>query len=97
MQRYSPLNSSIGLKGLRGKPAIDRVQPPAGDQQQREPGTGLLIADANGALLVEAPGSCLPALLSEHLRRCAAIAAAPAPVFSILRLIGSIMGVLLDR
>ena len=68
MQRYSPLNSSIALKGLR-QCGDRRVQSPAGNEQQREAGTGLLIVDANGALFVEGHGSfSCPSLLSEHAR-----------------------------
>src|SRR5207247_1548205 len=71
MQRYSPLHSAIGLKGSpRVKPEIVEFSPP-GDEQQREPGTGLLIMDANGAFFVEGHGSSsLPGLLSKRARRC---------------------------
>src|SRR2546422_10825334 len=34
-----------------------RVQSPAGNEQQREAGTGLFIVDANGAFFVEGHGS----------------------------------------
>src|SRR4029450_2525749 len=48
-----------------------RVQSPAGDEQQREAGTGLLIADANGTFFIERHGiSSLPGLLTKHSPRC---------------------------
>ena len=54
-----------------GQAGDRRVQSPAGDEQQREAGTGLLITDANGAFFVEGHGSCsLPGLLRKHARRC---------------------------
>src|SRR5262245_63857273 len=46
-----------------------RVQRSAGDEQQRKAGTGLVIADADGASFVELGSSALPCLLSKHLRR----------------------------
>ena len=72
MQRYSPLNSSIGVEGIAALQAGDRrVQSAAGDEQQREAGAGLLVVDANGAFLVERHRrSSLPGLLSKHARRC---------------------------
>src|SRR3989442_10875608 len=54
-----------------GQAGDRRVQSPAGDEQQRKAGTGLLIVDANGAFFVEGHGrSSLPSLLSKHARRC---------------------------
>src|SRR5439155_7814092 len=60
------------VEGIAAGQAGDRrVQPPAGDEQQREAGTGLLIVDANGASFVEGHGnSSLPGLLSNHAWRC---------------------------
>src|SRR6059036_1921596 len=60
------------VKGPAAGQAGDRrVQSPAGDEQQREAGTGLLIVDANGAFFVEGHGSSsLSSLLSKHARRC---------------------------
>src|SRR5678815_3749067 len=72
-----------------------RIQSPAGNEQQREAGTGLLIGDANGAFFVQRHGSSsLPNLLTKHSPRCGHHLAA-APVFSILRLIESTIGALL--
>src|SRR3954469_6915066 len=46
-----------------------RVQCSAGDQQQREAGTGLIITNTDGTSFVELGSSALPCLLSKHLRR----------------------------
>ncbi len=62
MQRYCPLNSSIALKGEL--PVKNEIVA-AGQQHQRETGTGLLIADANGALFVELASSSFARLLSK--------------------------------
>src|SRR6266704_2466304 len=60
------------IKGPATEQAGDRrVQSPAGDEQQREAGTDLLIVDANGAFFVERHGSSsLPSLLTKHSPRC---------------------------
>src|ERR1700687_1268755 len=58
-----------GLLVARPEVRDRRVQSPAGDQQQREAGTGLLKVDANGAFLVEGRGRSLPSLLCKHARR----------------------------
>jgi len=42
MQRYSPLNSSIGSKGPVRRPEIAEVQPPARDKQQGKSGNRAL-------------------------------------------------------
>ena len=73
MQRYSPLNSSTGLKGAVVKPEIRAsLVPCTGDEHNNgKPERGLLIADANGAFFVEGHGSAsLPSLLSKRARRC---------------------------
>src|SRR3984893_15024313 len=59
------------VKGTAAGQAGDRrVQSPAGDEQQREAGTGLLIADANGAFFVEGHGSSsLRSLPTKYPRR----------------------------
>jgi hypothetical protein len=41
MQRYSPLNSSIALEGLRAQTGVVEFSPPVGNEQQREAGTAL--------------------------------------------------------
>ena len=41
MQRYSPLNSSIGLKGWVNAEIVE-FNPPPGNERQREAVTGLL-------------------------------------------------------
>src|SRR5437867_5009661 len=47
-----------------------RVQSPAGDEQQREAGTGLFILDANGAFFIERHGSSyLSNLLTKYSPR----------------------------
>src|SRR5882672_12216025 len=51
------------------QPRHPRVQRSAGDEQQREAGTGFIITDANGTSFVEFGRSGLPGLLSTHLRR----------------------------
>src|SRR6516225_6435610 len=59
-----------GIERAGDQAGHPRVQSPAGDQQQRKPGTGLLIPDANGALFVVVRISAsLPSLLSKHARR----------------------------
>src|SRR5437870_12211689 len=48
-----------------------RVQSPAGNEQQRKAGTGLLVLNANGAVFVERHGSSpLSTLLTKHSSRC---------------------------
>src|SRR5215468_5129074 len=54
------------IKGPACQGGNRRVQSPAGDEQQREAGTGLLKADANRASFVEAGRR---SLLRKHVRR----------------------------
>src|SRR6266404_2308123 len=61
-----------------------RVQSPAGDEQQREAGAGLLVLDANGAFFVERHSSSSLSSLLTQTRRAAAITVAAAPLFSTL-------------
>src|SRR5690242_15669321 len=63
------------LDGVKGTPAAQpgdrRIQSPAGDEQQREAGTCLLIVNANGAFFVKGHcGPSLPSLLSKQARCC---------------------------
>src|SRR5207249_4404685 len=51
-----------------------RVQSPAGDEQQREAGAGLLVLDANGAFFVERHSS---SSLSSLLTQLAALRPSP--------------------
>ena len=71
MQRYSPLNSSIGLKGLLlVKAEIVEFNPPPAMSSNGKPEPASSV-DANGAFFVEGHGSSsLPSLLSEQARRC---------------------------
>src|SRR6202035_5486281 len=56
---------------VAGEEGESRVQSPAGDEQQREAGTGLLEVNANRTSFEDRGGSpSLPGLLSEHARRC---------------------------
>src|SRR6266481_397963 len=59
------------VKGIAAMQAGDRrIQSPAGDEQQREARTGLLIMDTNGAFFIEGHGSSsLLSLLSKQARR----------------------------
>src|ERR1700693_1814084 len=65
-----------------------RVQSAAGDEQQRETGTGLLEVDANGAFFVRAHGSSSSPQSAEQTG-AVANAVAATPVASMVRLIGS--------
>src|SRR5215467_1382524 len=58
------------VEGAGGQAGHPRVQSTAGDEQQRKAGTGLLIADANGAFFVEArASSSFPLVLSKPALR----------------------------
>src|SRR5260370_27997284 len=59
------------VKGIAAIQAGDRrIQSPAGDEQQREARTGLLIMDTNGAFFIEGHcSSSLLRLLSKQARR----------------------------
>src|SRR5437763_11041280 len=50
-----------------------RVQSPAGDEQQREAGAGLLVLDANGTFFVKRHSSSFLSSLLTQTRRAAAI------------------------
>src|SRR6266536_299225 len=66
------------------QPGDRRVQSPAGDEQQREAGAGLLVSDANAAFFVERHGS---SSLFSLLQTLAALRPSPlrwAPLFSVL-------------
>src|SRR5437879_11851602 len=57
------------LDHVKGVPQAGdrRVQPPAGNEQQREAGTGLLIVDPNRTRFVEGHGTyAFPSLLAKH-------------------------------
>ena len=56
MTRYSRLNSSIGLNGCVARPGDRRVQPAAGDDQQRKAGAGLFVMNADIAFFIERHG-----------------------------------------
>src|SRR5688572_15822882 len=63
------------VDGVEGIPALQprdrRVQSAAGDEQQRESGPCLLVADAHRTLLEERhAGFSRPGLLSQHPRGC---------------------------
>ena len=49
-----------GAERMRLQPRNRRVEPTARDHQQRKPGPGLLIMDADVALFMEAASYCPP-------------------------------------
>jgi len=54
MQRYSSLNSVIAFERRPVRHEVDgRVLAPAGNDEQREAGAGLLVVNAQRALLVD--------------------------------------------
>src|SRR3979490_1253569 len=99
MQRYSALNSSIGLKGelLPEKPEIVEFNPPPAmsSNGMPEPASSKWMRTPPFSKTLVAVPPC-PAC-SANTRGAAAIAVAAAPVVSMVRLIGSIVGVLLDQ
>src|ERR1700733_11866208 len=99
MQRYSALNSSIGLKGELApeKPAIVEFNPPPAisSNGKPEPASSKWMRTPPFSKTLIAVPPC-PAACA-NTRGAAAIAVAAAPVVSMVRLIGSIIGVLLDQ
>src|SRR4030088_3597189 len=99
MQRYSALNSSIGLKGelLPLEPEIVAFNPPPAmsSNGKPEPASSKWMRTPPFSKTLTAVPPC-PAS-SAHTRGAAAIAVAAAPVVSMVRLIGSIVGALLDQ
>src|SRR4051795_9671432 len=99
MQRYSALNSSIGLKGELGplKPDIVEFNPPPAMSSNGtpEPASSKWMRTLPFSKKLIAVPPC-PAACA-NTRGAAAIAVAAAPVVSMVRLIGSIIGALLDR
>jgi hypothetical protein len=57
-----------GVEGIAAADAGDRraIQPPAGDQQEREARPSLLVTDADIPFFVEASAVSVPTLLSEQ-------------------------------
>src|ERR1700710_2281862 len=99
MQRYSALNSSIGLKGelLPEKPEIVEFNPPPAmsSNGKPEPASSKWMRTPPFSKMLIAVPPC-PAACA-NTRGAAAIAVAAAPVVSMVRLIGSIIGALLDQ
>src|ERR1700712_369191 len=99
MQRYSALNSSIGLKGelLPEKPAIVEFRPPPAmsSNGKPEPASSKRMRTPPFSKTLIAVPPC-PAACA-NTRGAAAIAVAAAPVVNMVRLIGSIIGALLDQ
>src|ERR1700712_4989050 len=99
MQRYSALNSSIGLKGELApkKPDIVEFKPPPAMSSNGtpEPASSKWMRTPPFSKTLMAVPPC-PAACA-NTRGAAAIAVAAAPVVSMARLIGSIIGVLLDQ
>src|SRR4030081_2176355 len=94
MQRYSALNSSIGLKGelLPEKPEIVEFNPPPAmsSSGKPEPASSKWMRTPPFSKTLIAVPPC-PACWA-NARGAAAIAVAAAPVVSMVRLIGSIIG-----
>src|SRR5450432_65998 len=99
MQWYSALNSSIGLKGelLPLKPEIVEFNPPPAisSNGKPEPASSKWMRTPPFSKTLIAVPPC-PACWA-NTRGAAAIAVAAAPVVSMVRLIGSIVGALLDQ
>src|ERR1700704_3311189 len=99
MQRYSALNSSIALKGwlLPLRPAIVEFNPPPAmsSNGKPEPASSKWMRTPPFSKTLIAVPPC-PACWA-NTRGAAAIAVAAAPVVSMVRLIGSIVGALLDQ
>src|ERR1700754_1286321 len=97
MQRYSALNSAIGLKGelLPEKPDIVEFNPPPAmsSNGKPEPASSKWMRTPPFSKKLIAVPPC-PAACA-NTRGAAAIAVAAAPVVSMVRLIGSIIGALL--
>src|SRR3954469_10292154 len=98
MQRDSALNSSIGLKGDLGplKPEIVEFSPPPAmsSRGKPEPASSKWMRTPPLSKTLIAVPPC-PAACA-NTRGAAAIAVAAAPVVRMVRLIGSIIGALLD-
>src|SRR4051812_19213517 len=99
MQRYSALNSSIGLKGelLPENPDIVEFNPPPAINSNGKPepaSSKWMRTPPFSKTLIAVPPWPAPCA---NARGAAAIAVAAAPLVSMVRLIGSTIGALLDQ